>query len=200
MSAPRHRGIASWSIRRPIGTLTLTSVILVLGWLFVSRLPLDLLPRIVYPQIRVGVNNPGVEPSVMEETIAKPLEAALATTENLTLIQTSIQEGSVGVELHFSYGTDIDIALQNAATNLNRARSQLPIEASAPTIGKSDPTQAPIYEVAFSSPTRDLTDLRTWIEDRLRPQLLTVQGVASLDISGGLVREVQLVVAVGDIR
>lgn len=192
MSAPRHRGIASWSIRRPIGTLTLTSVILVLGWLFVSRLPLDLLPRIVYPQIRVGVNNPGVDPSVLEETIAKPLEAALATTENLTLIETSIQEGSVGVELHFSYGTDIDIALQNAATNLNRARSQLPIEASAPTIGKSDPTQAPIYEVAFSSPTRDLTDLRTWIEDRLRPQLLTVQGVASLDISGGLVREVQV--------
>ena len=191
-AASRHRGIASWSIRRPIGTLTLTSVILVLGWMFVARIPLDLLPRIVYPQVRVNVSNPGVEPGVMEETVAKPLEAALATTENLTLIETQIQEGSVGVELHFSYGTDIDVALQNAATNLNRVRSQLPEEATAPSIGKSDPTQAPIYEVAFSSPTRDLVSLRTWIEDRLRPQLLTVQGVASVDISGGLVREVQV--------
>jgi hydrophobe/amphiphile efflux-1 (HAE1) family protein len=187
-----HRGIASWSIRRPIGTVTLTSVILVLGWLFVARLPLDLLPRIVYPQIRVGVSNPGVEPGVLEETVAKPLETALATTEGLTLIETSIQEGSVGVELHFAYGTDIDVALQNAATNLNRARSQLPLEAEPPTIGKSDPTQAPIYEVAFSSPSRDLVSLRAWIEDRLRPQLLTVSGVASVDISGGLVREVQV--------
>ncbi len=187
-----HRGIASWSIRRPVGTLMLTSVILVLGWLFVARLPLDLLPRIVYPQIRVGVSNPGVEPGVMEETVAKPLEAALATTENLTRIETEVQEGSVGVELHFAYGTDIDVALQNAATNLNRARSQLPVEANPPTIGKSDPTAAPIYEVAFSSPSGDLVSLRTWIEDRLRPQLLTVQGVASVDISGGLVREVQV--------
>ncbi|MGZ8470218.1 MAG: efflux RND transporter permease subunit [Gemmatirosa sp.] len=190
--AARRRGIASWSIQRPIGTVMLTAVILVLGGLFISRLPLDLLPRIVYPQVRVGVSNPGVEPGVLEETVAKPLEAALATTENLTRIETQIQEGSVGVELHFAYGTDIDIALQNAASNLNRARAQLPEEASPPTIGKSDPTQAPIYEVAFSSPTRDLVSLRTWVEDRLRPQLLTVQGVASVDISGGLVREVQV--------
>jgi CzcA family heavy metal efflux pump len=189
--APR-RGVASWSIRRPIGTLMLTSVILVLGAMFISRLPLDLLPRIVYPQIRVGVSNPGVEPGVLEETVAKPLEAALATTENLTRIETEIQEGNVGVNLHFAFGTDIDVALQNASSNLNRARSQLPEEAAPPTIGKSDPTQAPIYEVAFSSPTRDLVSLRTWIEDRLRPQLLTVEGVASVDISGGLVREVQV--------
>ncbi len=188
----RRGGIASWSIRRPIGTVMLTSVVLVLGWLFIARLPLDLLPRIVYPQVRVGVNNAGVEPGVLEETVAKPLEAALATTENLTRIETEIQEGSVGVELHFAYGTDIDVALQNASSNLNRARAQLPEEADPPTIGKSDPTQSPIYEVAFSSPTRDLVSLRTWIEDRLRPQLLTVQGVASVDIAGGLVREIQV--------
>ena len=63
----RRRGvIPSWAIRRPIGTIMLTGVVLVLGSLFVARLPLDLLPRIVYPQVRVGVNNPGVEPGVME--------------------------------------------------------------------------------------------------------------------------------------
>ena len=187
------RGIASWAIRRPIGTLMLTSVVLVLGVLFASRLPLDLLPRIVYPQIRVGVNNAGVEPGVMEETVAKPLEAALATTENLIRLETEVQEGRVGVNLHFRYGTDVDIALQNASTNLNRARSQLPEEADPPTIGKSDPSQIPVYEAAFSSDTRDLIALRTWIEDRLRPQLLTVEGVASVDVSGGLQREVQVV-------
>ena len=190
-----HKGgrLASWSIRRPIGTLTLTSVVLVLGVLFVDRLPLDLLPRIVYPQIRVGVNNPGVEPGVMEETIAKPLEAALATTENLSRMETDVQEGRVGIDLHFRYGTNIDFALQDASTNLDRARSQMPEEADPPTIGKSDPSQAAVYEVAFSSPRRDLISLRHWIEDRLRPQLLTVEGVASVDVSGGLVREVQVV-------
>ena len=189
----RHRGLSSWAIRRPIGTLVVTSVVLVLGVMFLGRLPLDLLPRIVYPQIRVGVSNPGVEPGVMEETIAKPLEAALATTEDLIRLETEVQEGRVGVNLHFRYGTNIDIALQNASTNLDRARSQLPEEAAAPTIGKQDPAQIPVYEIAFSSPTRDLVSLRTWVEDRLRPQLLTTRGVASVDVSGGLIREVQVV-------
>jgi hydrophobe/amphiphile efflux-1 (HAE1) family protein len=194
MSDEQKRGrLASWSIRRPIGTLTLTSVVLVLGAMFLGRLPLDLLPRIVYPQIRVGVNNPGVEPGVLEETVAKPLEAALATTENLSRMETEVQEGRVGVDLHFRYGTNIDFALQDASTNLDRARSQMPEEADPPTIGKSDPSQAAVYEIAFSSPQRDLISLRRWVEDRLRPQLLTVQGVASVDVSGGLVREVQVV-------
>ncbi|MGH7585280.1 MAG: efflux RND transporter permease subunit [Gemmatimonadales bacterium] len=184
--------LPSWAITRPIGTLMLTAVVVVLGLTFVDRLPIDLLPRIVYPQIRVNVENPGVEPGVLEETIAKPLEASLATTEDLIRLETEIQEGRVGLNLHFRYGTDIDFALQDASTQLDRARSQLPEEAEPPRIWKSDPSQIPVYEVAFSSPEGDLVALRTWVEDRLRPQLLTVEGVASVDVSGGLVREIQV--------
>ena len=189
----RRSGLPSWSIRRPIGTLMMTSVVLVLGWVFVAGLPLDLLPKIIYPQIRASVSNPGVEPEVMEETIAKPLERALATTENLVRIETEVEEGRVGVNLHFRYGTDIDFALQDASKNLDRARASLPEEADPPTIFKFDPSQIPVYEVAFSSNRRSLIDLRNWVEDRLRPQLLTIEGVASVDVSGGLIREIQVV-------
>ena len=186
----KEAGLPSFSIRRPIGTAMLTSVIIVLGFFYLGKLPLDLLPSIVYPNVRVSVNNRGVEPSVMEETVAKPLEAALSTTENVIRIETDIGEGRVGVNLHFAYGTDIDFALQDAAKNLERARGALPQEADPATIFKFDPSQSPIYEVAFSSGTRDLIALRDWVEYRLRPQLLTIEGVASVDISGGLVREI----------
>lgn len=195
MSGPthHHRGLPSLSIRRPVGTLMLTSVIVVLGVIFLTRLPLDLLPRIMYPQVRVSVNNPGVEPSVLEETIAKPLERALATTENLDKIETEIQEGRVGVNLMFRFGTNVDFALQDAAKNLERVRSQLPQEADPPTVFKFDPSQSAVYEVGLASETRDLISLRRWVEDRLAPQLLTIDGVAAVDVSGGLVREVQVV-------
>jgi len=188
----RYKGVSSWSIRRPVGTLTLASVVVVLGLFFQSRLPLDLLPPIVYPQVRVSVNNSGVDPEVLEETIAKPLEAALATTEDLVRMQTQIDEGRVGVTLEFSYETDIDFALQDAAKNLEGVRSRLPEEADPPTIFKFDPSQSAIYEAAFSSDTRDLISLRDWVENRLRPQLLTVQGVASVDVAGGLTREIEV--------
>jgi hydrophobe/amphiphile efflux-1 (HAE1) family protein len=192
-STRRYSGIPSWAIRRPIGTLMLTSVVVVLGVFFLSGLPLDMLPSIVYPQVRANVTNSGVEPEVLEETVAKPLERALATTEDLVRIETEVQEGRVGVNLHFAYGTNVDFALQDAAKNLERARGALPEEADPPTINKFDPQQMPIYEVAFSSETRDLISLRDWVEYRLQPQLLTIDGVASVDVSGGLQREVQVV-------
>lgn len=187
-----HRGLSSWSIRRPVGTLTLASVVVVLGLFFQNRLPLDLLPPIVYPQVRVNVSNSGVDPEVLEETIAKPLEAALATTEDLVRMETQIDEGRVSVTLEFSYESDIDFALQDAAKNLERVRSRLPEEADPPTIFKFDPSQSAIYEAAFSSDTRDLISLRDWVENRLRPQLLTIQGVASVDVAGGLTREIEV--------
>src|SRR5690606_16436170 len=187
-----YRGLPSQAIRRPVGTVMLTSVVVVLGIFFLGGLPLDLLPSIVYPNVRANVTNRGVEPQVLEETVAKPLEAALSTTENLIRIETDVSEGRVGVNLHFSYGTDIDFALQDTTKKLDHARSQLPEEADPPTIFKFDPAGSPIYDVAFSTATRDLISLRDWVDYRLRPQLLTIEGVASFVISGGLTREIQV--------
>jgi hydrophobe/amphiphile efflux-1 (HAE1) family protein len=188
----KRRGIASWSISRPIGTIMITSTLLVLGAVYVGRLPVDLLPRIVYPQVRVNVSNPGVEPAVLEETIAKPLEAALATTEGLTRMAADVSTGMVNITLDFDYGVDVDFALQDAAKNVERIRGRLPEEADPPNINKSDPSQQQIYQVAFSSGTRNQIALRQWVDQRLRPQLLSVPGVAAIEIFGGLVREIQV--------
>ncbi|MGH7530025.1 MAG: efflux RND transporter permease subunit, partial [Gemmatimonadales bacterium] len=186
MSLPSH------AIRRPIGTIALWSVVVVLGLFYVARLPLDLLPEIVYPQIRANVNYSGVAPEVMEEQVTKVLEAALATTENLVRLESETEEGRTGVNLHFRYGTDINFALQDASKNLDRARARLPEDADPPTIFKFDPSQSPVYEVAFSSASRTPVDLRDWVDLRLRPQLYTVEGIASVDVSGGLVREIRV--------
>jgi len=188
----QHRGLSSLAIRRPIGTLAAASVVVVVGLFYVGQLPLDLLPQIVYPQVRAGVTYPGVAPEVMEEQVTKILETSLATTENVTELESETTEGRSGLNLHFSYGTDIDFALQDASKNLERARGRLPEDADPPTVFKFDPSQMPVFEVGFSSPTRDLVDLRKWAELRLQPQLLTVEGVAAVDVAGGLVREVRV--------
>ncbi|MGH7700833.1 MAG: efflux RND transporter permease subunit, partial [Gemmatimonadales bacterium] len=192
MIAPGRQTLPSWAIRRPIGTLALWSVVVVLGAFYLTRLPLDLLPQIVYPQIRASVNYPGVAPEVMEEQVTKVLETSLATTENLVRLESETQEGRAGVNLHFRYGTDINFALQDASKNLDRARGRLPPDADPPTIFKFDPSQIPVYEVGFSSARRSPVELRDWVDLRLRPQLLTVEGIASVDVSGGLVREIRV--------
>lgn len=187
-----HRNLSSLAIRRPVGTLCITAVVVVLGGFYLTRLRLDLLPQIIYPQVRATVTYPGVAPEVMEEQVTKVLETALATTENVVRIETNTSEGRSEVDLHFRYGTDVNFALQDASKNLDRARARLPRDADPPTIFKFDPAQSPVFEAGFSSRTRSLVDLRQWVELKLRPQLLTVEGVASVDVAGGLVREIRV--------
>lgn len=194
MSSAPHRNLSSLSILRPIGTLAVASVVIVLGVFYGRQLPIDLLPQIVYPQVRAGVRYPGVAPEVLEEQVTKVLETSLATTENLIRLESETTEGRADVNLYFRYGTDMNFALQDASKNLDRARSRLPEDAESPFIFKFDPSQIPVYEVGFSSQTRSLVDLRRWVDLQLVPQLLTVEGVASIDVAGGLVREIHVVV------
>ena len=85
MSAPpvpaapgRSGGIAAWSIRHPIGVTMITLAVIVLGVFFSLRLPIDLLPNIVYPEVRVRILDPGVSAGIMEDQITRNLEEQLA--------------------------------------------------------------------------------------------------------------------------
>jgi hydrophobe/amphiphile efflux-1 (HAE1) family protein len=189
-----YRGISSWSIRRPISTLAITSVVIVLGILFSGRLAVDLMPQIDYPHIRVVVNYPGVMPEVIEEQVTRPLERNLSATENLTEIHGRASEGRSYIEMYFDFDTDIDLALQDASRQLERARTELPDGIDPPRIMKMDPSQSPVFELAISSPVRSPIEVREWVDQRLMPQLLSVPGVGTVDIAGGKEREIDVVV------
>ncbi len=188
-----RKGISSWSIRRPISTLAITSVVMVLGVLFSGRLPVDLMPQIDYPHIRVVVNYPGVTPEIIEEQITRPLERNLSATENLTEIHGRASEGRSYIEMYFDFDTDIDIALQDASRQLERARTELPDGIDPPRIMKMDPSQSPVFELAISSEVRSPIEVRDWVDQRLLPQLSSVPGVGTIDLGGGKVREIQVV-------
>ncbi len=191
-AAENRRGLVHWAITHPVGSSIIAVAIVIVGISMINRLAVDLLPRIIYPQVAAMVSNPGVDPEVMEQTVTKVLERRLATTENAILISSSSSEGSSFVDVHFAYGTDVDLALRDASTKLDQARGSLPEEADPPTIRKSDPSQLPVLQFAVSSKTRDEGWLKRWCEDQLSRQLLTVEGVASVDVAGGLDREIQV--------
>lgn len=186
--------LADRSIQRPIGTLAIASVVFVLGLFFIERLPVDLLPTVEYPNIRITVNYPGVAPEVMEEQVTRVLERHLAITENLAAIDSRASQGRTNVNLRFELGTNLDLALQDASRNLELARTQLPQDIEPPRIYKFDPAQDPIWIAGFSSSIRSETEVRDWAENDLAPQLLTIPGVSGVEAAGGQVREIEVVV------
>jgi len=192
-SETHYSGLTSAAIRRPIGTLAIASVVFVLGLFFIDRLPIDLLPNVVPPQIRVTVNYPGTAPEVMEEQITRVLERNLAATENLVKIDSRASEGRTNVNLHFEFGTNLDLAMQDASRYLELARTQMPPDIDPPRLYKFDPAQDPVWQAGFSSTIRSEVEVSHWVEHELAPRLVALHGVSGVETAGGLVREMQVI-------
>jgi CzcA family heavy metal efflux pump len=189
----RRGGIATWCIHHPVGTVMLTVTVMVLGLFALNRLAVDLLPHLIYPEIGVRVIDPAVPANIMEDQVTRQIEEQLAITEDAVGIESTTLEGTTEVELYFDYGKDIDIALRDASSRLDRARRVLPSTIDPPIIFKRDPSQIPVLEFVVSSSLRSLTELRTWTDDVFAKHFLNLPGVAAVEVGGGLVREVHVI-------
>ena len=187
-------GLASWSIHHPIGVVMITLAVMVLGVFALDRLNIGLLPQLIYPDIRVRILDPGVPATIMEDEVTRQLEEQLAITEDAIHLESQTAEGRRAVSLSFAYGKDIDIALRDASTRLDRAKRFLPDTIEPPVIYKRDPSQLPVAEYVISSALRDPVELRSWVDYSLGKWLLNIHGVAAAEVGGGLIREIQVLV------
>ncbi len=172
--------------------LALAVVVLGLGSL--QRLGINLLPDLIYPDVRVRISDPGVPARIMEDRVTRQLEEQLAITEGAIQVQSNSTEGRSSVDLSFPYGFDIDLALRDASTRLDRAKRFLPDTINPPVIYKRDPSQIPVLEMVVSSTDRDPVALRSWVDYTFAKWFLNVPGVAAAEVGGGLTREIQVVV------
>lgn len=186
----RSGGLASWSIKHPVGVVMITLAVVVLGAFVLDRLAINLLPHIIYPDVRVRIIDPGVPASVMEDRITRQLEEQLAITEDAISVQSRTSEGRSSVDLSFDYGKDVDIALRDASTRLDRAKRFLPTSIDPPVIYKRDPAQIPVLEYVVSSTTMNSVQLRDWVDNTFSKWFLNLPGVAAVEVGGGLVREI----------
>ncbi|MCG9884262.1 MAG: efflux RND transporter permease subunit [Cyanobacteria bacterium] len=189
--APRF-SISALSIRRHIATLAIAVAAIVMGAVFVADMSVDLLPSITYPRIGLRANAPGLAPDVAIDEVTRPLEEALSATEGVVQIYSQTREGSISLDLFFEPGGNLDQALNDATAAFNRARGRLPDVVEDARLFKFDPSQLPVYEFALTSPSLDSTALRTFADETLARELNVVAGVASVDVSGGLREEVNV--------
>lgn len=190
----RTGGLAAWSIQRPIAVTMLALSIVVIGGFSLDRLRIDLLPHIIYPEVRVRILNPGVPANIMEDKVTRQLEEQLSVTEGAISVQSNSAEGASRVDLSFPYGTDIDIALRDASTRLDRAKRFLPDTIDPPIIYKRDPSQIPVLELAVSSSSMGPVKLREWVDYDFSRWFVNLPGVAAAEVGGGNLREIQIII------
>jgi CzcA family heavy metal efflux pump len=185
-------GLAAWSTRHPVGVIMVALAVMVVGLFALDRLGVDLLPHIIYPEVRVRILDPGVPGNIMEDRITRQLEEQLAITEDAISVQSRTSEGRSEVDLTFEYGKDIDVALRDASSRLDRAKRFLPDTIDPPIIFKRDPSQIPVMELVVTSRLRKPAELRDWIDYVFAKWFLNLPGVAAVEVGGAPMREVQV--------
>lgn len=188
MSVPR------FAIHRPVMMSMISCVIVLLGGISLSRLPVDLLPDITPPTISVRVGYEGVGPLEMEDLVTRPLEQQLSAVSGLEQMTSDSNEGSAQIRLNFTWGHDLNEAMDDIRSRIDRVRARLPEDADPPTIQKFDPNSAPIMGLAVESTdgTMDRVQLRELAENVLSPRLERVLGVAAVTVNGGLRRQIHV--------
>ena len=185
MSIPRI------AIERPVTMFMISGVIILLGGISLSRLPVDLMPDVQMPTITVRVNYTGVGPLEMEELVTRPIEQAVSAVAGLERVDSTSSEGNANIRLNFSWGIDLSEAADEVRTRLDRVRGRLPEDADPPTVFKFDSTSMPIMGIGVQGDFDPVT-LRELAQNDLSPRLERVAGVAAVTINGGLRRQIRV--------
>src|SRR5262245_14685077 len=188
MSIPR------FAIERPVMMTMISSIIILIGGISLVRLPVDLLPDISQPTISVRVNYTGAGPQEIEELITRPLEQQLSAVSGLEQMNSSSSEGNSQIRLNFTWGHDLNEAMDDIRTRIDRVRGRLPEDADPPTMFKFDSNSQPIMGLGVESSdgSLDRVGLRELAEQVLSTRLERVPGVAAVTVNGGLRRQIHV--------
>ncbi|GAB6179525.1 efflux RND transporter permease subunit [Desulfotomaculum defluvii] len=185
--------IADISVDRPVAISMLIIALVVLGLFSLPRLAVNLYPDMELPIAVVSTSYEGAAPAEVEELITKPLESAVATTENIKEIRSNSQNGFSLVIVIFNWGTNMDNATIDLREKIDFVRGMMPDDASSPRVMKLDPNQAPIISFSLTGANGDLVKLKRIAEDDIQPRLERIKGVGSVYISGGKTREIKVI-------
>src|SRR5262245_19121659 len=171
-------------IERPIATTVIVAAIIIFGLIAFRGLPVNELPNVDFPTIRVDAELRGANPEVMASTVATPLERQFSQISGVETMNSVNTPGRTRLTLQFSLERDIDSAAQDVQTAISQAMRRLPADVDPPTLRKLNPADAPVLFLALSAQTLPLQQLDDFANTQVAQRLSTVNGVAQVLVFG----------------
>ena len=187
--------IAWLAVKRPVTITMLVLAVMLFGMVGFSRLVVSLLPDLSYPTLTVRTENPGAAPAEIEQLISKPIEEAVGGVKGIRKLHSISKPGQSDFVIEFQWGTDMDLAIMELREKLDMV--MLPVELRKPVILRFNPSLDPILRLSISGDAQSYTQLRslrTFAEEELKRALEPIDGVAAVQLSGGLEQEVQVLI------
>lgn len=161
------------------------------GLMAATRLPVTLFPHIDYPRVVVSIDAGERDATQMAADITRPAEFALREIPGVTQIRSTTSRGSAEIALSFGWGDDMVASTLATQGALATILPDLPTGTRF-SVRRSDPTIFPVLGISLTSGTMDGVALQQMAQQRLRPLLSTVPGVAGVDVLGGATPEMEV--------
>lgn len=182
-----------FSVKKPLTVFVVALAILILGVVAYVKMTPDLFPNMDYPYVIVVTSDPGASPESVEAEITKPLEKTLATLDQLKSITSSSQNSVSMIMMEFESGVNMDSLGVDIQQKVSTLQGQWDDTVSSPYILKMNPSMIPVMVAAISSDSMDVNELSDFVEEELSAKLTGISGVASVEISGTVDREMHVV-------
>ncbi len=174
-------------IDRPILAGVISVVILILGLIGLSQLPIEQFPEIAPPTVSVSANYTGANAETVQKSVIVPLEESINGVENMMyMVSSATNTGSARVTIYFRQGTDADIAMVNVQNRLASAQGLLPAEVTRSGVNVRKRQTSNIKALALYSPddSFDESFLNNYLKINIEPRLSRIPGVGEVNVMG----------------
>jgi multidrug efflux pump len=172
------------SIRRPVFATVLSLLLLLLGAVSFTLLPVREYPKIDEPVVTVDTRYTGASAEVIESQVTKPLEDSLAGIEGVDVLSSISRQESSQISVRFKLERDADAAASDVRDRVARVRNRLPQAIDEPVIAKVEADAFPIIWLAFTSESRSPLELSDLANRFVKPRLQTLPGAADVRVFG----------------
>jgi len=173
------------SIKRPVFAAVISLMLVTVGLIAFTRLPLRELPNIDPPVVSIDVNYPGAAAGVVETRVTQVLEDAVAGIEGVDLVTSSSRNGRASVNLEFTLERDIESAANDVRDAVSRVADRLPEETDAPQVAKVEADAEVIIWIRVIQHGADSLALTDYADRYLVDRFSSIPGVAQVRLSGG---------------
>ncbi|MGE4549017.1 MAG: efflux RND transporter permease subunit [Intestinibacillus sp.] len=182
--------LAALCLKHRVMVLLLYILIIVFGIIGFQGLALALMPSMEIPVAMVTTTYAGAGPEEVENLVTRPVEEAVARIAGMDTLSSQSRENVSLVIVQFADGTDMDSTMTDLRAKIDQMKSSLPDDASAPVVMEMDPDAMPVIQ--FGIMGSSLENLQSIAEDTISPALERIDGVASVDITGGYNSEIAI--------
>ena len=172
-------------IKRPVLSLVVSLLILLIGFKAATSLPIRQYPKLSNTVITVTTVYPGASPELMQGFITTPIEQAVAAAEGVDYMTSASTQGQSLISVYIKLNVDPNQALTEVLSKVNSVKYLIPKEANDPIILKSTGQTTAVMYIGFSSDELSGSAVSDYLTRVVQPIMSTVDGVASADILGG---------------